>query len=466
MSKPHLPQPAGRQRDVLYLPAGGHTVVLGAAGSGKTTLAMHRSAFLADRGLPHGGRVLLLSFNNALTRYLSSFADMDGKEVDVRTYHHFARGYLNQRGRMSPNGICKPEHRDRLIAQALTDLLAAHPAVPVLKRPLAFLGEEIRWLMQHGINSIGEYLDAERTGRQGARLVREDRPHIFALRERYVALRHGAGKLYDWDDLASAVLEAAAQDATPRMYRHIVVDEGQDFSPQMLRSLAALVPQDGSLTFFGDSAQQIYGNKLSWRSAGLSPPKVWEFEQNHRNTRQIAALALAVSKMPYFVGTADVVAPRAPTADGPLPALVRCSTREAELAFIGTTAKRLANAGSVAVLFETRDEEDAIRAVLPPSAIRLHRELSAWVHEPRVYYGTFAAAKGLEFSSVIMPRMSESDFPAADEIATYGQIDASALSGKRLYVGVTRARANLILSYTGVASRLLPDGNLYQRETA
>lgn len=39
-----LPTPIGRQREVLYLPAAGHFVVLGAAGSGKTTLTILRAA--------------------------------------------------------------------------------------------------------------------------------------------------------------------------------------------------------------------------------------------------------------------------------------------------------------------------------------------------------------------------------------------------------------------------------------
>ena len=94
------------------------------------------------------------------------------------------------------------------------------------------------------------------------------------------------------------------------MYRHIVIDEGQDFSPMMLRSLAAAVPSDGSLTFFGDTAQQIYGNKVSWRDAGLHVQKPWHFEENYRNTPEIARLAMAIAAMPYFHGTADLVVPR------------------------------------------------------------------------------------------------------------------------------------------------------------
>jgi DNA helicase IV len=43
-----LPQPIGAQRQALYYPATGHTVVLGTAGSGKTTLAILRSRYLTQ----------------------------------------------------------------------------------------------------------------------------------------------------------------------------------------------------------------------------------------------------------------------------------------------------------------------------------------------------------------------------------------------------------------------------------
>src|SRR5207245_3695335 len=88
-------------------------------------------------------------------------------------------------------------------------------------------------------------------------------------------------------------------------WRRYCIDEGQDFTPAMLRSLALAIPSDGSLTFFGDMAQQIYGNRISWRMAGLHPAKPWEFRENYRNTRQIAALCLALTKTAAFKGTVD-----------------------------------------------------------------------------------------------------------------------------------------------------------------
>src|SRR6185295_6412613 len=142
------------------------------------------------------------------------------------------------------------------------------------------------------------------------------------------------GKDYDWDDLSQAVLEEFEHDESERRYRHVVIDEGQDFSPMMLRSLAAAIPKDGSLTFFGDMAQQIYGNKMSWRSAGLKVSHPWEFQDNYRNTRQVAQLALAIAALPLFPDDPDLVEPKSPLADGPRPALVSFSREDAEIQFL------------------------------------------------------------------------------------------------------------------------------------
>lgn len=60
-----LPDPVGRQADVVYLATDRHNVVLGTAGTGKTTMAIHRAAHLADPATRNHGRVLLVTFNNA-----------------------------------------------------------------------------------------------------------------------------------------------------------------------------------------------------------------------------------------------------------------------------------------------------------------------------------------------------------------------------------------------------------------
>ena len=73
-----LPIPIGRQKEVLCLPAKGHFVILGTAGSGKTTLAILRSAYLSDPSTDHHGKTLLVTFNRALVAYLKHLQEAVG----------------------------------------------------------------------------------------------------------------------------------------------------------------------------------------------------------------------------------------------------------------------------------------------------------------------------------------------------------------------------------------------------
>jgi len=460
-----LPQPIGRQKEVLCLRAQGHHIVLGTAGSGKTTMAVHRALYLANSKTDHHGRTLLLTFNRCLVAYLQSLISAFPREVTVENYHKFARGYLNYRGRMRWNSICGPDEQIVLCEKAVTTLRAAGETNPVLDRPVEFLVEEFRWLAQHGIVTSAEYMTAERIGRTGARILRADRRVVFRAYEQYKQLRMASGKDYDWEDLSNAVLTEFTADTSERRYRHVVVDEGQDFSPMMLRSLAASIPSDGSLTFFGDMAQQIYGNKMSWRSAGLSVRQVWEFQENYRNTKQVAKLALAIAGMPYFRDVIDLVEPKAPTADGPQPALVSFRNENDELKFVVERAIRLAQTGAVAVLFRDREQEDAIKPLIP-KATRLHRELLAWPGGPGLFYGTYHAAKGLEFDAVFLPYVSEIRLPHPPDVVAFGPEDAAIRDSRLLYVAITRAKSTLVLTHVGQPTKLLPgDGGLYQRSS-
>lgn len=459
-----LPIPIGRQRDVLYLPANGHVVVLGTAGSGKTTLAILRSAFLAHRDTAGGGPTLLVTFNRALVAYLKHLRDPSMAHVTVENYHKFARGYLASRGRIGRNSICGPDHRRQLVEAIVSAQNTKSKQVAVLARGAGFFETEIEWIERHGIESFQEYRSAERIGREAA-LDPKSRQFVFLIYEQYLNERLQAGKEYDWDDLATAVCKELQSDASPRRYKHIVIDEGQDFSPQMVRSLAAAIPADGSLTLFGDMAQQIYGRRLSWKSAGLKVTKVWQFKENYRNTRQVAALGLAISRMPYFTDTPDMVEPIAPRADGPLPALVNCDSLAKELTILRDFLASTGKSQTIAVLVRRRETEQLLMPSLPRGAIRLHRELTTWQSGPNTYYGTYHAAKGLEFDAVFLPFLSDQQLPDPEEVHAHGFDEASSADGKLLYVGVTRAKTRLIMTFSGTSSPLLPtDDSLYQKQ--
>jgi len=117
-----LPKPIRKKREVFYMPATGHSAVLGTAGSGKTTLAFYRAAYLSAAGMPHYGLTLPLTFNQALVTYLNHLKPPELRNVVIETYHKFARGYLNSKGRMGYNSICDPDLKRLLITRAIANV--------------------------------------------------------------------------------------------------------------------------------------------------------------------------------------------------------------------------------------------------------------------------------------------------------------------------------------------------------
>jgi len=461
----NLPRPIKKQREVLYMPATGHTAVLGTAGSGKTTLALYRAAYLAESSMPHSGRTLLLTFNKTLVTYLNYLKPLELQDVRVETYHAFARGYLSARGKMGYNCICSdPTWRKAYIIQAIKAVESGYEPSRFFKRSIAFFEDEIQWIFSHGITSRDEYVEVDRVGRFGSNLSRKLRPIMYEILEKYVEIRTNQGKMYDWDDIAIYVRKEFEKDPSPRLYRHIIIDEGQDFSPEMIRSLAAAIPKDGSLSFFGDVAQQIYGQRMSWRSAGLNIPQQWFFKENYRNTKQIAQLGLAISRMPFFHDIPDLVEPTSPRADGALPTLVNCGDWKQQIDIALRAARSAAKTLSVAILLKDRTQEKFFSSPLKGEAIQLRRDLQVWKDGPGIYHGTYHSAKGLEFDMVIVPFLDANNLPDQDHIASHGEEDALTHDGRLLYVAVTRAKTSLILLYSGEITPLLPiDESLYQR---
>jgi DNA helicase-2/ATP-dependent DNA helicase PcrA len=94
----HLPEIAAlidaRQFELITKPDSGLCVVQGGAGSGKTTIGLHRLAYLAfqDPQRFRPDRMLIVVFNHALARYISYVLPALGVPgVSVSTFHAWAR---------------------------------------------------------------------------------------------------------------------------------------------------------------------------------------------------------------------------------------------------------------------------------------------------------------------------------------------------------------------------------------
>jgi ATP-dependent exoDNAse (exonuclease V) beta subunit len=63
---------------------------------------------------------------------------------------------------------------------------------------------------------------------------------------------------------------------------------------------------------------------------------------------------------------------------------------------------------------------------------------------------------------VVLPFCGQSKLPDPEVRRAFGDEEAAARDGKLLYVGVTRARAQLLITFSGECTELLPrDRGLY-----
>lgn len=463
-----FPTPVGRQTDAIYLPERGHSVILGTAGSGKSVMAILRARYLADPLTPGHGRVLLATFNRALVTYLGAVsAELRlSNQIEVRNYHHVARGYLSRHNRMGWNDILSTERRLALITQAMGDVKADVPDDEIWRYPAQFFAEECKWIAGTGVTTADKFYEL-RGDRTLAFLTPSASEIILEVYQRYRTLRAATGCRYDWEDVAEAMEQTLAADQGPRYFRHVVIDEGQDFTPTMLRSLVAAIPADGSLTFFGDAAQQVYGSRISWEQAGLNLTRpIVKFQENYRNTREIANLCLAMTRTSAFRGMADLVTPNQPRAEGPLPVLVRCASPQKELEFTVQLARRSAEQQSVAILIRRhRDLATVLRALRPARVQQLHHDLNNW-SSTGISVGTIFSAKGMEFDTVIVPFCGSDRVPDADYLQAFAhEEEGLAREARLLYVAMSRAKSRLIITATGSPTELLPGApSLYQHQ--
>jgi DNA helicase-2/ATP-dependent DNA helicase PcrA len=85
-------------------------IVQGAAGSGKTSIALHRIAFLLYHGVGSGlksSNFLILSPNDILNQYISSVLPELGEEnVRQATFKSIAHPFFSEKEIKSPPEVC------------------------------------------------------------------------------------------------------------------------------------------------------------------------------------------------------------------------------------------------------------------------------------------------------------------------------------------------------------------------
>ena len=427
-------------------------LIQGVAGSGKTTVALHRLAWLLhnDNSPLKPEECVFLVLSPALRRYVeNSLPSVGISGIGVRTYHEWAARTLKK-------------------LQSSSDFVVNRPASPApagsqrLKRSLAML----KSLEAHLKGVAVEYRVTVRDLQEHVLEVLS-RPDLIISHDETRLISHGLVEetlrwsrsnfeqgVFDWAD--DALLLRACQlrcggvvteKGEIGRYGHIIVDEVQDLSPVELSTIVGSVKGHRDLTLVGDTSQNIdeHGSFPGWEKLR----RYWNFsgemskfvslEVSHRSTLPIMRLA-------------DHIQQRSLVKTGrpgrtPIWFKTRNESQGIEHALQWLSkAVELYPSMVTAVICATPEEAKFAYKMLQPTFGQLVRlgDAYSFSFEEGILVTDVHQVKGLEFFSVLLWNPSSN---------SYG---SNELGRNLLYVAATRAEENLCLVTWGRPATALP----------
>ena len=456
------------QRKVVARTFRGPARVLGGAGTGKTVVAMHRAKALAEKLQP-GERLLFTTFNSTLaldiSNNLASICSRDTMErIEVVNLDAWVSRFLKAEG-FEFRIVYSDDELDALWESAVADAGVNLPFSAAFYRD-----EWAQVVVAQGIEDVAAYAHAKRTGR-GRRLTRRERIEVWRVVEEY----RRACKLGQVRDVDFAMWECEklvrGMGEAPR-YRHIVVDEGQDFSAAAYRLLRALAgPQhENDLFIVGDARQRIYGKKVVLSHCGIDVRgRSSILRINYRTTEEIRSRAtrlLAGLSFDDLDGEVDDDARTESLTHGQAPVVHACATEDEEREFIVRTVRGCVDEGmdasKICVVARTKQLLDAYAQLLDEAGVDVYKLASGKADDrgrAGVRVATMHRVKGLEFDCIIMPGLTDVGIPPAAALrrarAEGREEELKAEERSLLYVALTRARVAAYLSYSGHPTPLL-----------
>ena len=473
-------------------------IVQGVAGSGKTTVAMHRISYILynytedfkpDDFYIVGSNRILLNYITGVLPDLDVYGirQMTMEELFVRLLYE---DWNEKKYRIIPCGenggnrgtgkwfaklenYCKRLEKDTIPAEdirfedkvlysseQIREYIANHPSISIqgkidalnlrvltrLKNEIT--GRDLTYDREERRRLIKEY-----TGRFGGKKWKRS---IYSLYEEFLAEegmapetgRRGMTQFDVYDLAALAYLYKRVKETDPiREAHHIVVDEAQDYGMMAYSALRFCIPQC-SWTIMGDVSQNIrFGFGLNdWeelKELMLTDPKdsFAVLSKSYRNTMEISAFAQRILKAASFRRY-------------PIEPIIRhgnevhvseCGTEEEMTTQAVSLLSSWQEAGYETIAVILRNEAEAKEI-----AARLGEQIAVEESDPgKAAFGKGILVlpaeytKGLEFDAVLIYNPTQEDYPEDDGHA------------KLLYVAATRALHELAVVYAGSLTGLL-----------
>ncbi len=453
------------QRRVVEQEFNGPARVSGSAGTGKTVVALHRTAAVLKKNKQ--AKVLLTTFSSPLAnalehklRMLIGSNGLNGSKVTVLPFDGVAYDLFTLAFGHTPRAASKEQVKGALEAAAKELGLAEFTT--------RFLVSEWNNVVDAWqIDSLDAYRDVPRLGRKN-RMGSKQRERVWPVFVRARELFETQG-VDSWPGIFGKVTaHFAERDHKP--FTHIIVDEAQDLGVPELRMLAAIADQNpGALFFAGDLGQRIFKEPFSWNALGIDVRgRSHTLKVNYRTSHQIRQTVdrLLPTVVRDVDGNEEDRRGTVSVFNGPDPVVRVFDDANQETEGLALWVREVIEGGiepdEIGIFVRSTDELSRARAVVK-QASHAPLELSDRVEERngRISIGTMHLAKGLEFKAVAVMACDDDILPLQSRIETVADetdLDEVYETERRLfYVACTRARDRLLVSGTAPGSEFLDD---------
>ena len=479
--------------------------LLGAAGTGKTVVAMHRAKRLASELVSRGSRqkVLFTTYSVTLATDVRSNLRLictpeEFNAIDVINLDRLISRLFKDRGYTtaiwydgSPDTGKKLEDVWRQAIEAAGSQAITHLG------PSFFMDEWSQILVPQQISSVAQYLHVLRKGR-GTKLSRAQKIGIWHVVEAYQRLMRERSA-FDIDMAMQNAVSLLAGSHEPKRYAHVVVDEGQDFSAPAYRVIRALVDErDNDIFIVGDAQQRIYGHKVVLSKCGITiQGRARKLRINYRTTEEIRRAAdriflssdLDVAKSVFAAVLGETPVQGTPTIfddlngeetesndsrsliSGPIPEAKRCASTDEEKHVVAqwifdrcgewtdpaedgeSDTSEAVDPRNICVVVRTNNLvqrwRDSLDNELPYGVYVLGRDEEDR-QKPGIRIATMHRVKGLEFDYVIVADVTEGICPPQSVISrvssdSVAQNELAKQERSLIYVALTRARKRAFL---------------------
>jgi mRNA-degrading endonuclease RelE of RelBE toxin-antitoxin system len=450
------------QRKLAEKATKGPTRVLGAAGTGKTVVAMHRAVNLVRHLLKPDERVLFTTFTVNLA------ADIQAQLAKIAAPEELERiqvvGLDALASRLAKEGGIEAQpafDTEKLWLEAI-DVYGEGPWGLELYR-----AEWQDVVQAQDIRDQATYLRARRHGR-GTKLRRSERRKVWPVFARYRELldERGLAEPADLLRVAKRVVDSAPE---KHRYASVVVDETQDMSAPALELVRALAGPEhpNDLFLVGDAHQRIYGRPVPLLSCGINVRgrRSRRLRVNYRTTDTIRRFAMRVLEGESFddldEGT-DEAEGYVSLRSGPNPHVEHLEDLAAERAFLVSELQRLVKEehvppAHICVAARTHEQIDKSYApALSTAGVATEKLGRGRPQSDAVRLATMHRIKGLEFPVVFLVGVDRGHMPlpTPELRAPDPVVRAHAIKRERclLYVAASRARDRLYVTASGKPS--------------